>query len=138
MHTNELYITKQDHDRLREYLDGAAPSVNADAEELRKFAAELDGRRVVDGREIAPAVVTMHSRVRLMDINTMESLVVTLVYPEEADLDLGKLSVLSTAGSTLLGRSVGDVFEWRSPVRLRRLLVKELFYQPEAAGNYEQ
>jgi regulator of nucleoside diphosphate kinase len=34
----------------------------------------------------------------------------------------------------MLGYRVGDVFEWRVPRGVRRLKVREVIYQPEAAG----
>lgn len=131
----KLYITKQDYERLCVYIS-AASAGGAGLRELREFAEELSGRKVVDQLEVGAAVVTMCSRVLVMDIHTKESTTVTLVYPEDADLNVGKLSVLTPMGTAMLGRSVGDVFEWCSPARLRRLLIREVCYQPEAAGNY--
>jgi len=136
MDGNKLFVTKQDYERLCRYISEAGRGAGADADELRELAEELSGRQVVDQLEVDASVVTMHSRVRLMDIHTKASLVVTLVFPEDADLDLGKLSVLTPIGTAILGRSEGDVVEWRSPARLRRLLIKEVCYQPESAGNY--
>ena len=136
MNGEKLYITRQDYERLCKCIAAASAGPGAGKEELREFAEELSGRQVVDQLEVDAGVVTMCSRVRVMDIHTKESTLVTLVYPDAADLQLGKLSVTSPMGTAMLGRSVGDVFEWRSPARLRRLLIKEICYQPEAAGNY--
>lgn len=136
MNGEKLYITKQDYERLCGYISAASAGEGAGKEELREFAEELSGRKVVDQLEVGATVVTMCSRVLVMDIHTKESTTVTLVYPEDADLNVGKLSVLTPMGTAMLGRSVGDVFEWRSPARLRRLLIREVCYQPEAAGNY--
>jgi len=135
MNGEKLYVTKRDYERLCGYIS-AASAGGAGLPELREFAEELGGRQVVDQLDVDAAVVTMCSRVRVMDICTKESTTVTLVFPEDADLNLGKLSVLTPMGTAMLGRSVGDVFEWRSPARLRRLLIKEVCYQPEASGNY--
>jgi len=132
---SDLYITKQDHVRLCKLISEPA-SGQVRTADLRKFAEELSGMKIVDQLEVDAAVVTMYSRVRVMDICTKESLAVMLVLPEEADLNLGKLSVVTPLGTALLGRSAGDVFEWRSSSGLRRLLIKEVCYQPEAAGNY--
>lgn len=136
MNEQQLRLTRQDHARLCKYLSDRAPGVPGDGEKLNAFAQELCGRALVDQRQVPPDVVTMHSRVRLRDVATKEDLVVTLVFPEDADLSLGKLSVLTEVGTALLGRSAGDIIEWQSRRRLRRLLIKELCYQPEAAGDY--
>jgi regulator of nucleoside diphosphate kinase len=58
------------------------------------------------------------------------------VYPDDADVNDGKLSVLAPLGTALLGASVGDVVEFRTPGGVRRLKVERILYQPEAAGDF--
>jgi regulator of nucleoside diphosphate kinase len=36
----------------------------------------------------------------------------------------------------MLGYEVGDIFEWEVPAGRRKLKVKKIVYQPEAAGDY--
>jgi regulator of nucleoside diphosphate kinase len=60
----------------------------------------------------------------------------TLVFPEDADIDQNRISVLAPIGTAMLGYSVGDTIEWPVPEGLRRIQVKEILYQPEAAGDY--
>jgi regulator of nucleoside diphosphate kinase len=36
----------------------------------------------------------------------------------------------------MLGYRVGDTFEWTVPGGISRLKIKELLYQPEAAGDF--
>jgi len=78
----------------------------------------------------------MNSRVRLRDLRTGECETHTLVYPEAADLELGKLSVLAPLGTALLGSRTGEVIEFDTPGGVRRLKVERVLYQPEAAGDY--
>jgi regulator of nucleoside diphosphate kinase len=78
----------------------------------------------------------MNSKVRFVDLRTREKETYTLVYPEEADVDLAKLSVLAPLGTALLGASVGDVVECRTPGGVRRLKIERILYQPEAAGDF--
>jgi regulator of nucleoside diphosphate kinase len=63
-------------------------------------------------------------------------MVYSLVFPNEADIDEGKISVLAPVGTAMIGYRVGDVIEWEVPSRLRRLKVEEIIYQPEASGDY--
>jgi regulator of nucleoside diphosphate kinase len=60
----------------------------------------------------------------------------TLVYPDEADIDDGKLSVLAPLGIALLGTRVGQTLEFQVPAGTRRLRVEKILYQPEAAGDF--
>jgi regulator of nucleoside diphosphate kinase len=42
--------------------------------------------------------------------------------------------VLAPIGTAMLGYRVGNMFEWPVPDGVRRLQVKNVLYQPEAAG----
>ncbi len=44
--------------------------------------------------------------------------------------------MLAPIGTAMLGYEVGDVFEWAVPAGTRRLQIKEILYQPEAAGDF--
>lgn len=86
--------------------------------------------------EITSHVVTMNSRVRLKDLDTDKEMLVTLVFPEDSDIEHGKLSVLSPVGTAILGYSVGDIIDWKVPPMVRRIQILEVCYQPEADGKY--
>jgi regulator of nucleoside diphosphate kinase len=78
----------------------------------------------------------MNSRVGLVDLDTEEEMVYTLVFPHEADITQSKISVLAPIGTAILGYRVGDTLTWQVPDGMRRLRVKQILYQPEAAGDY--
>ena len=63
-------------------------------------------------------------------------MIYTLVFPEEANIDQNRISVLAPLGTALLGYKVGDTLEWEVPAGLRRLKVIEILYQPEPAEDY--
>ena len=75
----------------------------------------------------------MNSRAELLDLETGERMEFTLVFPDEADLDEGKISVLAPVGTGMLGYRVGDSLERRTPYGLRRLKVVDVTFQPEAS-----
>lgn len=77
----------------------------------------------------------MHSQVRIRDLGTDETETFTLVYPDEADIEQGKVSVLAPIGTALLGTHVGQVIEFGVPAGIRQLEVVQILYQPEAAGD---
>ena len=60
-------------------------------------------------------VVTMGSLVEFRDDDTGRTRTVNLVYPDQADLADGRLSVLSPVGAALIGLSVGQSIEWQTP-----------------------
>ena len=59
-----------------------------------------------------------------------------VVYPEDADIEQNRISILAPIGTAILGYKVGDVIEWRVPAGLRRLKIKKILYQPEASKDY--
>jgi regulator of nucleoside diphosphate kinase len=46
------------------------------------------------------------------------------VFPEEADIDENKVSVLAPVGTALLGYQAGDVVEWPVPAGLRKFRIQ--------------
>jgi len=48
----------------------------------------------------------------------------------------GALSVLAPVGVAILGCARGDVVEWQVGHGKRQLRIKQVLYQPEAAGDY--
>ena len=128
-------VTAEDMQRLRvvvdRHLDGA----------LATAAEQLDGelqRAVVEPQEqIPPDVVTMRSRILFEDLDTGRRREATLVYPEEADIEQSKISVLAPAGLAVLGLKKDDIIEWPLPnARRTRFRIVEILYQPEASGDF--
>ena len=98
---------------------------------------EIDRAEVVSPQDIPNDVITMNSTVSLEDLDTKEEEIYTLVFPENADLRQGKLSVLAPIGTAMLGYEAGDIFEWDVPAGKRKLRVKRILFQPEASGDYD-
>ena len=135
MQDRTIYITKFDLERLEDLLDAAGEFSYRDRGDLEELEAELQEGKLVDSKNVPPTVVTMNSCVRLMDVDENKPMIFTLTFPKDADIDSGKLSVLSPVGTAILGHSEGDVIEWRVPAGLRRFRIEKVLYQPEAAGD---
>jgi len=131
-----IYITEYDMKRLRELLEFARASGYRGRDDLKKLEGELARGRLVSPQAVPPDVITMNSKVCLIDLDTREELTCTLVFPDDANIDQNKISVLAPIGTAMLGYSVGDTVEWEVPAGLARFKVKEILYQPEAAGDY--
>ena len=132
-----IYINEVDLARLRKLIDLARETGNdANRVYLNRLEGELDRAEVVNPIDIPKDVVTMRSTVRLKDLDNGKEMVYSLVFPNEADVDEGKISVLAPVGTAMIGYGVGDLIEWEVPSGLRRLKVEEIIYQPEASGDY--
>ena len=106
-----------------------------DRVDVNGLAAELKRAFGVDAREVAGDIITMNSRAELVDLDTGEKVTFTVVFPRDADVEVGRISVLAPLGTAMLGYRVGDEFEWKVPYGLRRFRVTKIHYQPEAAGR---
>jgi len=129
-----IVITENDFDRLKHLVESPRYRTTH-AALLMALEGELVRGDVVASDLVPRSVVTMHSRVRVRDLEDDEKDTYTLVYPDEADINEGKLSVLAPLGTALLGTRVGDVIEFDVPAGTRRLKIERVLYQPEAAGD---
>jgi len=107
-----ITVSGMDFDRLDRLAAAAASTLPRTADFL---AREIARATIAPSGFVLSGVVTMGAQVEFRDDTTGQSRTVTLVYPEEADLDAGKLSVLSPVGAALIGLSVGQSIEWQTP-----------------------
>ena len=134
-----IYITTSDYHRLSGLIEiSRERNGDADREYLDQLEEELERAEVVNPEDVPHDVITMRSKVRLKDLKSGKTVMYSLVFPSEANSNEGHISVLAPIGTALLGNRSGDVVESKVPSGLRRLKVKEILYQPEAAGNYHE
>jgi regulator of nucleoside diphosphate kinase len=136
MSNKPIHITQFDLHRLQQLLEDASRTNFRGREDLAGLQAELARAEIVAPETVSHNVITMNSTVVLLDLETADEETYTLVFPETADIAAGKISVLAPIGTAMLGYEVGDTFEWVVPAGRRRLQIKEILYQPEAAGDF--
>jgi len=136
MPERKIYITEFDKARLEKLIAVAEESDGHERKDLDSLAGELDKAEIVSSKDIPPDVVTMNSKVVLRDLSTSEKMTYVLVFPSDADIDTGAISVLAPVGTAILGYAKGDVVEWSVPSGVRRISIEEVLYQPEAAGHF--
>lgn len=136
MQEKNIYVTENDVKRLQTLLEVAKQSQYYGSDELQKLGAELNRAIVVASKDVPRDVITMNSKVRLLDLETKEEMTYTLVFPDEADFAEGKISVLAPIGTAMLGYRAGDTFSWQVPAGIRRIKILAILYQPEASGDY--
>ena len=108
-----IYLTQADLDRLFDLVETYSAGPGADR--LQQFERELVRAVVVPRDEIPADIVTMNSRVVFEDETTGERREITLVYPKQADIASGKVSVLVPVGTALLGVRIGQSIDWELP-----------------------
>lgn len=134
MASRKIHITDADSKRLREVLRVQMLNNKKDRENLRVLDEELRRAQIVTPNRIQADVVTMNSRVLIEDLVDNQDIEITLVFPEEADAATGRISVVAPMGAALLGYQAGDTVQFAVPRGRRTIRVKQVLYQPEAAG----
>ena len=136
MKSRNIYITESDMNRLQGLLETGSQFGHRDKKHLLELEEELNRARVVPSKDIPEDVITMNSQVRLIDLDSAEKTVYSLVFPGDANVAENKISVLAPIGTALIGYRVGDTIDWKVPGGLKRLKVEEILYQPERSGDY--
>ena len=120
MRNSSITISSTDFSGLLALVNSARLDRRVPAENLAALERELSRATVVDSSEIPAEVVTMNASVLFRDLDSDEIEQYTLVYPANADVRRGRISVLAPIGTALLGYRVGDIVEWRVPSGKRR------------------
>jgi regulator of nucleoside diphosphate kinase len=125
-----ITLSTFDSERLERLAVAAADKFPRTADFL---AREIGRANVVDSAHLLPGLITMGSKVEYRDDTTGQVRRVTLVFPHEADLNTGKISVLTPIGAALIGLSVSQTIEWQSPAGGWRALTILRVSAPAAA-----
>lgn len=105
----QLILSQTDFQKISSLLDSVRSQVADLLEE------ELARASVVEDERLPADVVSMHSRVKFLDEETGKESTLTLVFPHEADIDAGKVSVFAPVGAALLGLRAGQAIRWLFP-----------------------
>ena len=114
-----IILSAKDYDRLSTLARAAQNRLPDLASEL---AAEVGRAHVLDRDEIANQFVGMNDDVEFRDDTTGRARQVTLVYPDEADISQGKISVMTPVGTALIGLRTGHSITWETPLGETRQL----------------
>lgn len=127
-----IVVTTADAVSLSPLAGGVRPAGNRAAAFL---AHELARAAIVPPAEIRAQTVTMRSVARFRLNDTAAVCEAMLVYPGEASLSDGKLSVLAPVGTALLGLSQGQVMPYvTADGAVKTLTLLDVVFQPEACG----
>lgn len=104
-----LHIALEEQERL---LDLAQAYLKRFPEAAERLLQEADRAVVLPADRLPPNVVTMGSHVAFRDEESGEVRRVQLVYPGEADIAAGRISVMTLIGAALIGLGEGQSISW--------------------------
>jgi regulator of nucleoside diphosphate kinase len=74
--------------------------------------AEISRAKLVRDARLAPDVVSMMSTVRFIDDASGVERTLKVVYPHDADIEAGRISIMSLVGAGLIGLRAGQSISW--------------------------
>lgn len=87
-----------------------------------RLMAEVARATVLPSAEMPADVVNIGSEVRYRDEMTGREQTVSLVLPQEVDIDRGRISVLTPVGAALIGLRTGAAIGWETREGAQRRL----------------
>jgi regulator of nucleoside diphosphate kinase len=116
-----ITLSADDYQRLSALAHLAKNSLPDRAADL---AEEIERAQVLAKGSYPKHIVCMNSEAEFRDDTTGKTRRVTLVYPEDADISQGKISVLTPVGTALIGLEIGHSISWETPNKeIRQLTV---------------
>jgi len=101
-----IIMNAADHEELGIAIQVLGTLTERGLTELAALRAELARAEIVAPAEVPSDVITMNSRAELVDMDSNERMEFTLVFPREANIEEGRISVLAPLGTAMLGYHV--------------------------------
>src|SRR5664279_1641252 len=98
MKGHSILVTDADMDRLSRLARALKLSLFRDQLQLERLEQTLESAEITSSERIPRDVIRMNSRIRVLDFDTRKVELYTLVFPENANLSTGSMSVLAPVG----------------------------------------
>ena len=93
---------------------------------ISKISATLLNSQIISATDFPTDKVYILSKVTVKNKKTKEIEEYTLVSVAEADFELNKISVTSPFGKAMMGKSVGDTFELKTPIGINKYKITKI------------
>lgn len=131
MNEDSIFMSEKDILRIKHVLSFQH------SKEYENLEIELERAKVLADNEIPPDLVTMNSKIKFLNVQENKEMIITIVYPSDANFAEGKISVLASLGSAMIGLKVNQLIKWLFPDgKTKTLKLLEVIYQPEANGHW--
>mgnify|MGYP001568820694 CR=1 FL=1 len=98
------------------------------------LSEEISRATIHEARDMPRDIVTMSSKVEFFDEANGATRSVELVYPQDADIDAGRISILTPIGAGLIGLRRGQSIRWPDRDGHERALSVVAVEQPVKTG----
>ena len=93
---------------------------------IATISKTLSKSQLINPNEFPDDKVYILSKVKVKNLNVNKTFTYTIVSPEEADFEQNKIAVTSPMGKSMMGKTVGEVAEFKVPAGLMRLEILEI------------
>jgi regulator of nucleoside diphosphate kinase len=121
-----IYICQSDAEHLNRLLNSPDVLRGTDQTVPERLRDELARAIIVSDSELPPTVIALNSTVELENATDGEIDQYTLVLPEQADVETGRISILAPLGAGMIGFTAGDTFEWATPAGTATFRVRQV------------
>lgn len=124
----DIFLSAEDHEILSR-LVGDMPAEGV----AGLLQEELERAVICEPGDRPKGAAPLHRWLHYVDGRASEPRRIQIVLPHEADIDAGKVSVLSHVGAGLIGLVEGHTIAWTDPSGAERSLTPVLIEDPEEA-----
>lgn len=119
-----ITVTAADHAMLSRIAAGATNTMPELAAELTE---ELDRARILPGNRVSADHAHIGSQIVYRDETTKRESTITLVWPQDADIEKNRISVMTPIGVALIGMAAERSINWTTRSGdVKRLTVLEV------------
>ncbi|MCM8773399.1 MAG: transcription elongation factor GreA [Candidatus Omnitrophica bacterium] len=113
---------------LRENAEysAAKEALSANEKRIQELEEKLSRVQIIDDSQSKDNKIRIGSKVKLLDLDTEETIGYTLVGADEANPLEGLISITSPVGKALLTHTVGDIVEIKVPAGLLKYKILEI------------
>ena len=96
---------------------------------IQELQAKITQVNVINPASISQDKIAFGAKVRVVDVETEEEKVYSLVGPDESDIKNGMISILSPIARALIGKEEGDVAIVKAPGGITELEIVEISFE---------
>jgi regulator of nucleoside diphosphate kinase len=126
----DIFLSAEDHETLSR-LVGDMPGEGVTG----MLQDELERAIICEPGDLPKGAVPLHRWLHYVDGRSAEPRRIQIVLPNEADIDAGKVSVLSHVGAGLIGLVEGYTISWSDPSGAERSLTPVMIEDAEILAD---
>jgi transcription elongation GreA/GreB family factor len=117
-----ILLNQADQSRLDSIIHRSASPPHPDYEQTLVLRELLSSARPpAAGEDVLPHVELGDLATLISQVDPEDSYRFRIVMPGDADIDLDHISVCTPIAAAVLGRCVGELVEWQTPLGLRQM-----------------